>query len=78
MAIALSACGTAPASSVEHKSGRAPDESGLVQSLHRQIRERDKRIEELESQLNALKVIDQDMEKRRRPSRPPATLMPIQ
>jgi hypothetical protein len=78
MAIVLNACGTAPASSVEHKSGRAPDESGLVQSLHRQIRERDKRIEELESQLNALKVIDQDIEKRRRPSRPPATLMPIQ
>ena len=78
MAIVLSACGTAPASSVEHETNRAPDESGLVQSLHRQIRERDKRIEELESQLNALKVIDQDIEIRRRSSRPPATLMPIQ
>jgi hypothetical protein len=78
LAITLSACGTVPASPVEHKSERTPDESGLVQSLHRQIRERDKRIEELESQLNALKVIDQDLEKLRRPSRPPATLMPIQ
>jgi len=76
LAITLSACGTVPASPVEHKSER--DESGLVQSLHRQIRERDKRIEELESQLNALKVIDQDLENLRRPSRPPATLMPIQ
>jgi hypothetical protein len=78
MAIVLSACGTAPASSVEHKIDRAPDESGLVQSPYRQIRERDKRIEELEAQLNALKVIDQDIEKRRRSSRPPATLMPLQ
>jgi len=78
MAIVLSACGTAPASSVEHKIDRAPDESGLVQSPYRQIRERDKRIEELESQLNALKMIDQDIEKRRRSSRPPATLMPLQ
>ena len=76
-AITLTACVTVPANPVEHKSERAPDESGLVQSLHRQIRERDKRIEELESQLNALKVIDQDLEKLRRPSRPPATLTPI-
>ena len=78
MALVLSACGTVPATSVEHKGDRVPDESGLVQSLQRQIRERDKRIEELESQLNALKVIDQDIEKRRRSSRPPATLMPIE
>lgn len=70
MVLALSACGTKPAHPVE--------QSGVVESLQKQIRERDKRIEELESQLNALKVIDQDVEKLRRSARPPATLTPIQ
>ena len=71
MAILLSACGTTPVPpSVE--------QSALVESLQKQIRERDKRIEDLESQLNALKVIDQDVEKRRRLTRPPATLTPIE
>ena len=78
LAITLSACRTAPTTAVEHKTDPASEESGLVQSLQRQIRERDKRIEDLESQLNALKVIDQDLEKRRRPARSPATLMPIE
>jgi len=78
LAITLSACRTAPTTAVEHKTDTAPEESGLVQSLQRQIRERDKRIEDLESQLNALKVIDQDLENRRRSARPPATLMPTQ
>ena len=75
-AIALSACGTLPATSMDHKSDPAAATSGVVQSLQRQIRERDKRIAELESRLDALKVIDQDMEKRRNVSRPPATLTP--
>jgi hypothetical protein len=48
----------------------------LVQSLQRQIRERDKRIADLKSQLDALKVIDQDIEEQRKSSRPPAMLMP--
>jgi hypothetical protein len=78
LAIALSACGTVPATSVEHKNDPATDESGMVHSLRRQIRERDKRIEELESQLDALKVIDQDFENRKKPGRPPATLTPIE
>ena len=68
--VALSACGTKPAPPV--------DQSAVVESLQKQIRERDKRIEDLESQLNALKVIDQDAEKLRRSSRPPATLTPVQ
>ena len=76
VAIVLSACGTLPAKSVEHKSDPAAANSGVVQSLQRQIRERDKRIAELESRLDALKVIDQDMEKQRKFSRPPATLTP--
>ncbi len=78
VAITLSACGTAPATSVEHKSDPVAEVPGMVQSLQRQIRERDKRIEELESQLNALKLIEQDFEKRRKPLRSPATLTPIE
>jgi hypothetical protein len=76
--VALSACGIVPATSVQHKSDPAADESGTVQSLRRQIREREKRIEELESQLDALKVIDQDFEARKKPNRPPATLTPLE
>ena len=77
-AFALSARGTLPATSVERKSDPPAVDSGAVQSLQRQIRERDKHIAELESQLDALKVIDQDTEKRRNSSRPPATLTPIE
>ena len=62
-AIALSACGTLPATSVEHKSDPPAVDSGAVQSLQRRIRERDTRIAELASQLDALKVIDQDTAK---------------
>jgi TolA-binding protein len=84
-AFALSACGTPPAASVEHKSDPAAVDSGVAHSLQRQIRERDRRIAELKSQiaelrsqLEVLKVIDQDMDERRIPSRPPATLTPIE
>jgi Tfp pilus assembly protein PilN len=77
VAVALSACGTVPATSVDQKSDPAAVLSGKVQSLQRQIRERDRRIEELEFQLNALKLIEQDFEKQRNPIRPPATLTPI-
>lgn len=76
--VALSACRTAPATSVENKSDPAVDVSSKVQALEREIRERDKRIEELEGQLEALKLIEQDLEKQRKPIRPPTTLEPIQ
>lgn len=76
--VSLSACGTVPVTPVAHRSDAAPAESNMVQSLQRQLRERDKRIEELESQLNVLKMIDQDVEKRRKPGRSPATLTPIE
>ena len=76
LAITLSACGTLPATSVNKKIDPAAVDSSVVQSLQRQIREREKRIAELEAQLDALKVIDQDMEKRRKSSRSPATLTP--
>ena len=71
MAITLSACGTLPATSVNKKSDPATVDSSVVQSLQRQLRERDKRIAELMSQLNVLKVIDQDMDERRKSVRRP-------
>lgn len=80
LAILLSACGTVPATSpaspVAHKSDPAAAESSVVQSLQKQLREREKRIDELESQLNILKMIDQDVQVRRKPARTPATLTP--
>lgn len=71
------------------KAGRVPN-LALVQSLQRQVRdrdhqlkerdqqvrERDKRIAELRSQLEAMKVIDQDQDDRMRKIRPPAVLAP--
>lgn len=80
LAITLSACGTVPPAPVAavHRNDASAGESSVVQSLHRQLRERDKRIEELESQLNVLKLIDQEVETRKKPSRPPATLTPIE
>ena len=76
MAIVLSACGTLPATSMKHKTDPDAANAGVVQSLQRQIKERDKYIAELESQLDALKVIDQDIEKRRNFNRPPAMVTP--
>ncbi len=78
MAIILGSCGTLPTNPVDKKRDPAAVDASVVQSLQRQVREREKRIAELEAQLDALKVIDQDMEKRRKSSRPPATLTPIE
>jgi hypothetical protein len=78
LAITLSACGALPVTSVNKKSDPAAVDASVVRALQRHIIEREKRIAELEAQLNALKVIDQDMEKRRQSSRPPATLTPIE
>ena len=74
--IALSACGTWPTAPVEHKSDSAATHAGIIQSLQKQIRERDKRIADLESRLDALKVIDQDIEKRKTFGRPPTMVTP--
>jgi hypothetical protein len=71
LAIILGSCGTLPASTVDKKRDPAAVDSGAVRSLQRQIREQEKRIAELEAQLDTLKVIDQGMEKLRKPSRPP-------
>ena len=78
LVVTMSSCGIMPVTSADKKSDRTAIESSLVPDLQRQIREREKRIAELEAQLEALKLIDQDMEKRRQFSRPPATLTPIE
>jgi hypothetical protein len=78
LALILGACGILPASTVDKKRDPVMVDSSVVQSLQRQIKEREKRIADLEAQLDALKVIDQDIEKRRQSSRPPATLTPIE
>lgn len=77
LAIILGSCGTLPTTSADKTSDPDAFDSGVVQSLQRQIREREKRIAELEAQLDALKMIDQSTEKLRKPIRPPATLTPV-
>ena len=47
-----------------------------VQALQKQLSERDKKIDELSSQLEALKRIDQEMREKVRPIRPPSTVVP--
>ena len=49
-----------------------------LQNLQRQLSDRDKRIEELASQLEALKRIDQEMRVKTRPIKPPSNLIPPQ
>jgi hypothetical protein len=73
---------------VEHRTHEKPDalttaqdssvdQSGIVQVLQKQVRERDRRIAILRSQLDALKLIDQDHEDRKRTLKMPATLLPM-
>jgi hypothetical protein len=45
-----------------------------VQALQKQVKERDRHIATLESKLEALKIIDQDHERRKRIIKLPATL----
>jgi hypothetical protein len=53
------------------------DQLRVVQVLQKQVRERDRRIALLRSQLDALRLIDQDHEERKRPLKMPATLLPL-
>lgn len=55
---------------------RGSTETGTLSSLQRQLTDRDKKIEELTSQLEALKRIDQEMRDKVRPIRPPSTVAP--
>lgn len=57
-------------------STRGSSETGIVLSLQKQLTDRDKKIEELTSQLEALKRIDQEMRDKVRPIRPPSTVVP--
>jgi len=80
---ACSACGTV--SPPEHLPEHLPQasdssrvepmgaQSAVVQSLQRQVRERDRRIAELTFQLEALKTIDREAEARRQQGRFPGT-----
>ncbi len=52
------------------------DSIGIVLSLQKQLTDRDRKIEELTSQLEALKRIDQEMRDKVRPIRPPSTVAP--
>jgi hypothetical protein len=49
---------------------------GVVQVLDKQLRERDRELAVLRSQLEALKVIDQDHSNKQRKLRPPTSLVP--
>jgi len=80
-AVVLGGCDTFPtlsATRTVQKSESTATESDALKSLQRQIKERDRRIEELSSQLEALKAIDQDSANRRKPALPPATTIPIE
>jgi bacterioferritin (cytochrome b1) len=64
--------------SVNGKKGTAKSQAdtGLVLYLQKQLMDQDKKIEELTSQLEALKRIDQEMRDKVRPIRPPSTVAP--
>lgn len=55
---------------------RGSSDTGIVLSLQKQLTDREKKIEELTSQLEALKRIDQEMRDKVRPIRPPSTVAP--
>jgi len=54
---------------------RGSTDTGIVLSLQKQVTDRDRKIEELTSQLEALKRIDQEMRDKVRPIRPPSTVV---
>lgn len=58
------------------ESVRSSTDTSALLLLHKQLMDRDKKIEELTSQLEALKRIDQEMRDKVRPVRPPSTAVP--
>jgi hypothetical protein len=58
------------------ETARGSADTALAMSLQKQLMDRDKKIEELTSQLEALKRIDQEMRDKVRPIRPPSTVAP--
>jgi len=57
-------------------SKKTSTDTGTVASLQRQLSDRDRKIEELMSQLEALKRIDQEMRDKVRPIHPPSSVVP--
>jgi len=57
-------------------SAKGLTDTGIVLSLQKQLADRDRKIEELTSQLEALKRIDQEMRDKVRPIHPPSTIVP--
>lgn len=51
-------------------------ESSSALALQREVKARDKKVEELTKQLEALKRIDQEMKEKSRPARPPTKMPP--
>ena len=51
-------------------------ESSSALVLQREVKARDKKVEELAQQLEALKRIDQEMKEKSRPTRPPTKMLP--
>ena len=64
------------AGSGKKDTARGPTDTGIVLSLQKQLTDRDRKIEELTSQLEALKRIDQEMRDKVRPIRPPSMVAP--
>ena len=64
------------AGSGKKDTARGSTDTGIVLSLQKQLMDRDRKIEELTSQLEALKRIDQEMRDKVRPIRPPSTVAP--
>lgn len=81
--LALSGCGwlqtssTPPCTSMESTDGPPSAEAAVVKALQRQLRERDRRIQKLQSHLEALKLIDQDRHNQRRDIHPSTTITPF-
>ena len=65
------------AGSGKKDTARGSIDTGIVLSLQKQLTDRDRKIEELASQLEALKRIDQEMRDKVRPIRPPSTVTPL-
>ena len=62
--------------SARKDTARSSIDTSTMLSLQKQLTDRDKKIEELTSQLEALKRIDQEMRDKVRPIRPPSTIAP--
>ena len=60
--------------SSKRDTARGSTDTRIVLSLQKQVTDRDKKIEELTGQLEALKRIDQEMRDKVRPIRPPSTV----